>query len=180
VRQPCVVLPVLRQALSTCGHARAAKPVPQGLPLTLYWVCRLHAERGRGARDTAAMERLAREVVERNRAQPGSVRIVHFGDADAPLQQALQHHAEGAIDFRGHVTDWSSQVQGVVVFLSRYEGFGLAAFEAVHAGMAVCVNEAFPPELLAAAPGIRRIRSGEPAIALLEQLHAAAAPASGE
>ena len=45
----------------------------------------------------------------------------------------------------------------VFFFLSNYEGFGLAAYEASQTGTLTIVNEAFPDELISVADNIRRI-----------------------
>ena len=129
--------------------------------LRLNIVCRLISERGRGSRDERAIGRLAREVNDYRLHTGIPASIHHFGECDVPMRQAIESIAPNCISFHGFQRDWLLLSSGPLVFLSKYEGFGLAALEGAKAGRMVFVNEAFPDELLALSLKLVRIRSCE-------------------
>lgn len=162
-RRVDVLWPVTRAELQHAAARTCPTPPPLADPtgVVIHVVCRLARERGRGARDMDALVRLLRECREGQVQGAAFVRVEHFGDCTADIRALLQHEGGSALTFHGFRKDWLSSGHGPVVLLSRYEGFGLAAFEAASAGRTVFVNEAFPDDLLQACTTIRRIRTGQ-------------------
>jgi hypothetical protein len=140
--------------------------------LTIDVVCRLAIERGIGSRDVDALARLLRECRERHAAGGSAVRVRHFGECSPRIQAELQRIGGPIVSFEGYHDDWVAAGRGPVVLLSRYEGFGLAAFEASRAGRLVYVNEAFPDELILLCPSITRILTSSGQAILDQVVHA--------
>jgi hypothetical protein len=149
-----------------------AVPVPPAAPhgdIVLTLACRLFPERGRGARDLHALERLLEEICAWNREQQRKITIVHFGDVHPTIWDRLTKYGP-AICFRGFSEDWVSETEGPAIFLSKYEGFGLAPFEAAQAGRRVFVNEAFPDDLLKLCTSVTRLDTRCGARSILQQI----------
>lgn len=119
--------------------------------------CRLNRERGRGSRDLDALIRLAQEILLDRQHHHPPFWINHYGECAPEVMQHIEMLAPNAIIFNGHKANWIKESKGPVVLLSKYEGFGLAAFEAAAAGRMVYVNQAFPDELIQTSQLIRRI-----------------------
>lgn len=170
-RRADVVWPITDAERDAPGDAHPVTADGDGMPepATIDVVCRLAVERGRGARDLEALERLLAECRERRDGRRTGPSVRHFGDCAPLLRRRLERAGGEAVSFLGHRTDWVRAGRGPVVLVSRYEGFGLAAFEAARAGRQVYVSEAFPDDLMRLCPTIRRLRTatGE---ALLPQL----------
>lgn len=171
LRRRTTVLPVARHELDAARASECKDEVllPH-MPRTFNVVCRLNRERGRGSRDLEGLRRFVREVADWNQCGGVPTVVEHYGECEPAIKAILLKQARGAIRFHGHVSDWICRNSGPLVLFSRYEGFGLAAFEAASAGRQVYVNEAFPHELLAAVPRIRRFRSAISKGSILSQL----------
>jgi hypothetical protein len=171
LRRRMIVLPVARHELDAARDLNSMdKVLPTDMPRTFNVVCRLNRERGRGSRDLEGLSRFVREVADWNQRGGLPTIVEHYGECEPTIKTMLLEQAPDAIRFHGHVSDWICRNSGPLVLFSRYEGFGLAAFEAAGAGRPVFVNEAFPPELLAAVPRIRRFRSATGTASILSQL----------
>lgn len=171
LRRRIIVLPVARHELDAVRAAACMDMVmPPHMPRTFNVVCRLNRERGRGSRDLEGLRRFVREVADWNQCGGFPTVIDHFGECESAIKAMLLEEARGAIRFHGHVSDWICRNNGPLVLFSRYEGFGLAAFEAASAGRQVYVNEAFPHELLAAVPRICRFHSSINNLRILSQI----------
>lgn len=171
LRQRTIVLPVARHELDAVRISACMDMIsPPHMPRTFNVVCRLNRERGRGSRDLEGLRRFVREVADWNQCGGFPTVIDHYGECELTIKAMLLEGARGAIRFHGHVSDWLLRNSGPLVLISRYEGFGLAAFEAASAGRQVYVNEAFPHELLAAVPRIRRFCSEISNRSILSQL----------
>lgn len=172
-RQTVTILPVYRKELDA---AQSLKPIIKILnsqaPRIFNVVCRLNIERGRGSRDIEGLRRFVCEVANWNLSGGFPTVINHYGECEPEIEAMLVKHASGAIRFQGYVADWIHRSKGPLVLFSLYEGFGLAAFEAALAGRQVYVNEAFPPELLVAAPNIHRFFSSVQCGNILSQFDA--------
>jgi hypothetical protein len=159
-RQQLVILPITEDELSGLGEKRFKSTEPKNLKSnTIYLVGRYNKERGLGSRDLKGVTSLAQEVAEYNKNAAVKLSIVHYGESDPEIRTKLMKESNSAITFNGFLEDWVPQVKGDVLFLSNYEGFGLAAFEASKAGLPVYVNEAFPKELISSTTGIKRVYS---------------------
>ncbi len=170
-RRRTTVLPVARHELDAARVSECmGKVFPRHMPRTFNVVCRLNRERGRGSRDLEGLRRFVREVADWNQCGGFPTVIEHYGECEPTIKAMLLEQAQDAIRFYGHVSDWICRNSGPLVLFSRYEGFGLAAFEAASAGRQVYVNEAFPHELLASVPRIRRFYSAMSNPSILSQL----------
>jgi hypothetical protein len=171
-RQRTTVLPITRHELDAARASEyMGRVLPPHLPRTFNVVCRLNRERGRGSRDLEGLRRFVREVADWNQCGGFPTVIDHYGECDPIIKAILLEKAQNSIRFHGHVSEWICRNSGPLVLFSRYEGFGLAAFEAASAGRQVYVNEAFPRELLSAAPRIRRFHSAINNRSILRQLN---------
>ena len=105
------------------------------------------------------MIKLCHEVTEYNDKNKAQIIINHWGNADKNLINLLLKASKGSIKVNGYCKDWLEKIKGVTVFLSNYEGFGLAAYESANYGIPTYVNEAFPIELVKSSPNIKRIKT---------------------
>lgn len=177
-----VILPVTRAELSQVARVPvgAASPsFPGATARRIVFVCRLVPERGRGSRDIDAMLRLCREVSAQRSGGGAGIEVWHFGACAELYRRKIVEILGDGVTFFGVVPNWLEQSQGQYVFLSRYEGFGLAAFEAARAGRNVFVNEAFPNELLQVQERIVRISSGGGKESILSQIYGEAESNTG-
>lgn len=157
--QPAQGLGQRVQAGGQASEAVVGRIADSGRESVIDVVCRLAQERGRGSRDVAALARLLSECRSRLNCGGVPVRVRHFGACAPGIRLQLLAAGGNAVAFQGYRDDWLEAGPGPVVLMSRYEGFGLAAFEAARAGRPVFVNEAFPDDLFEACPSIRRIRT---------------------
>jgi hypothetical protein len=166
-----VILPVTRASV---GIRRPHRLARQGhlRPRHVYMVCRLFTERGVGSRDITALIRLAEEMERANRDLDVDQhwKLIHIGDIASRILWDLKRRCL-PIEFYGYIKNWVEIIDGPLVFLSNYEGFGLAAFEAHQQGCDVYVNDAFPEELLDCCPHIERIISSTGASILEQVIH---------
>lgn len=167
-----VVLPVRRGSIGTNASDSSRRRLascdsPREIVLTT--ACRLFQERGRGSRDLLCLRRLLSECRLATERTGIHHRVEHFGEVHEKI--ATEFRQNGLpITFNGFTSDWISKGGDLCFFFSNYEGFGLAAFEAARAGLQVIVNEAFPMELMEAAPTIKRINTRDASRSLLEQM----------
>ncbi len=132
--------------------------------------CRLEKERGRGSRDLNSIYKLCEEIGLYNLENERSIKIVHYGECDIDIKRCLEVKSRNAIEFKGFDPKWKESLDGSLIFLSNFEGFGLSAFEASQEGFPVYVNEAFPEELLCVCKNIQRIYSRSNHVGILEQI----------
>lgn len=171
-RGPTVVLPFRRDQLNTHAVPPEFKlHVKRGgdAGVVMTTACRLFPERGRGSRDLISLRRLLLECREISLRGGPACRVEHFGDVHETVSANLMRDRLPII-FRGYAADWTRRAGDLCFFFSLYEGFGLAALEASLAGLAVYVNEAFPPELLEIAPSIHRLNTRDLSRPLLGQM----------
>jgi len=170
-RQQRVVLPVTKEELTDLKEKRNTSVETGALNSnSIYLIGRFNKERGVGSRDLKGVTTLAQEVAQYNRKALIKISIVHYGDSDPDIRSKLIKESNDAFSSKGFLEDWLTQVKGDVLFLSNYEGFGLAAFEAAKSGLSVYVNEAFPEELLSCTTGIRRVYSLNTEASILTQM----------
>jgi glycosyltransferase involved in cell wall biosynthesis len=171
-RRRVTVLPLLRQELIAARDLAVGAEGEGSFGIRVFnVVCRLNEERGRGSRDLDALIRFALELARRNRSNEIQFSIEHYGECSDTIRAILLRRAPGVFRFHGHIPDWVRRSRGPIVLFSRYEGFGLAAFEGAMAGRKVFVNEAFPPELIVAAPSILQFDSRAHGDCIFRQLY---------
>lgn len=122
----------------------------------LVTACRLNLEIGSGSRDIKALIRMLEECRNLNSKNDLRHSVLHFGDVHPSIAHKFIDYSD-VIDFCGYKKNWYETSCNVFFFLSNYEGFGLAAYEASQTGTLTIVNEAFPDELISVADNIRRI-----------------------
>ena len=160
-----IVIPILRMEIYKKPSFKTLK-----IFTNINFVCRLANERGSGSKDIDSMLKLGREVKQYNKTLiEQKITIKHFGDINEKIK-ALFNDEDLPIVFFGNKKNWLELSSGPVVFLSKYEGFGLAAFEASIAGRLVFVNEAFPDELRFLCPKLKVLKTKSNASSILSQI----------
>ena len=137
-----VILPFFKKELvsTTC------KPVDVNkMELVFGTAFRLNTERGLGSKDLNAIINFCKRVDEKLKKRGVSFSVKHFGQFEEKLALILQEQIPN-IEFHGYTENWTEHKVDAYFFISRYEGFGLAALEA-SSRAPVYVNEAFPKEL---------------------------------
>ncbi|WP_269622130.1 hypothetical protein [Prochlorococcus marinus] len=168
-KKTIVVLPILNSDLYNRSLAVTINPKSSSKKV-ITLSCRLELEQGSPSKDIPSILRLSNEVSKYNLDNNIQCEIIHFGFCHESIKQILLDASLGSIKFFDYDPLWLNHISNTVVFLSLYEGFGLAPFEASCRGANVFVNEAFPKELLELAPNIHRIVSKDSKISILSQL----------
>lgn len=122
-------------------------------------VARLNIERGRGSRNIKMLEKLLLEIQRYNENANKQITFDHIGEISDEIKGRILRLCD-TVTFHGYVKDWQTKynyTDKIFVYLSNYEGFGLAAFEASVSGNVVAVNNTFPGELFAVCPTIKLI-----------------------
>jgi len=172
-----VILPIWRQSLRNKAYAcsNAIDRFPgsnhnSSNIVDINFVCRLQKEHGNGSRDIDAMLQLVREVRQMNiRSTNYLFRVNHWGEICPAYHDLFTRHSFNSIVFHGYNENWLNKMSGILVCLSKYEGFGLAAYEACSAGYSVVVNQAFPKELLLLCPDIIQVKTNSQCRPILPQ-----------
>ena len=136
----------------------------------INFVCRLFPERGVGSRDFKNMLRLADEIALYNKSNQKKILLNHWGDAENNLIYELKKHSCNYFYNHGFEDEWYLKAKGRMIFISNYEGFGLAPLEAASYGFKTFVNEAFPIELLNCNNSIKRLITKKNKISILNQI----------
>ena len=134
------------------------------------FVCRLFPERGIGSRDFKNMLRLAREIATFNKSSQKKLFLNHWGDAEKTLIYELKKHTNNYFNNYGFENEWYLKARGKMIFISNYEGFGLAPLESASYGFETYVNEVFPIELFNCNKSIKRIITKKNDISILNQI----------
>ena len=122
-------------------------------------VARLNTERGRGSRNIKMLEKLLLEIQLYNEEGNKQVTFDHIGEISDKIKDRMLRLCD-TVTIHGYVEDCHKKYNyddKIFVYLSNYEGFGLAAFEASVSGNIVAVNNTFPGELFAVCPNIKLI-----------------------
>ena len=150
-----IIVPIRKNLLQLNPPENQSTTLP-GNNIVINFVCRMNIERGIGSKDLLSMKNLIRQanyLSEHNNSY--NFLFNHYGEA-SPLLLKEFYSISGPASFvsHGYIKNWQAIGQGVFVFFSNYEGFGLAPFEAYNAGYKVIVNRAFPQELKLLCPNI--------------------------
>ena len=124
-------------------------------------VARLNVERGQGSRNLKLLETLVSEIQEYNKTEQKNITFEHIGEISDGIKASILQRCYTII-FHGYEADWSfrrNYDDKIFIYLSNYEGFGLAAFESYVCGHSVVVNSVFPTELLDVCPDIIKIEN---------------------
>lgn len=113
---------------------------------------RLNTERGIGSKDIEGLISLCIKIDAHLIAKNIEFELQHFGEFEKDLATKMRNSFP-KIKFNGYKNNWISNDVDAYVFLSKYEGFGLAPLEA-SAKKLVFVNDAFPKELFKCSPNI--------------------------
>lgn len=159
-RRAQIVLPLT--AMADCPQALRDTPLARAndAPLYLVTACRLFPEHGLGSRDIAALEQLLQECARHNQAHSRQFHVLHYGDVEECIRQSLTVYSQ-VLTHKGYDADWVRASAAPCFFFSRYEGFGLAAYEAAQHGRLVFVNQGFPQELIETSPNIIPLHTGK-------------------
>ena len=82
--------------------------------------------------------------------------VINFGDVHSSILHKFKDYSD-VIKLCGYKKNWYETPCDVFFFISNYEGFGLAAYEASQTGTLTIVNEVFPDELIHVTNNIHRI-----------------------
>jgi len=125
--------------------------------LTLGTVFRLTEERGIGSKDYAKMIDFLLKMNKCTSNKNIEFKVIHCGDFNEKLQKKITNKFN-KIEFLGFKKNWCSINVDAYFFISKYEGFGLAPYEASFKNL-VFVNDAFPKELFESSPNIYPIEN---------------------
>jgi hypothetical protein len=148
-----VILPILKkeQVISPSQHLNFDKA-----HINFGTAFRLNSERGRGSKDIEGLVLFCKQMDQILKKKGIDFKVTHFGQYEETLKLQLQNEFHN-IEFKGYATDWIEHSEiDAYFFISRYEGFGLAALEA-SSKKPVYVNEAFPEELFSSSTNIHKI-----------------------
>lgn len=149
-----VILPFFKKdlVLEACNRIDVNKP-----ELVFGTAFRLNTERGLGSKDLNAIVNFCKRVNEKLKKKEVAFTIKHFGQFEEKLALLLKEQIPN-IEFHGYTENWTEHKVDAYFFISRYEGFGLAALEA-SSKAPVYVNEAFPKELFSSSPNVHTLES---------------------
>ena len=143
---------------------------PKNCKNNINFICRLFPERGIGSRDLKNMLRLTNEIAEFNKSSEEKIILNHWGDAEESLINEFTYQSDNSFKSHGFKKDWFTRANGKMVFLSNYEGFGLAPLESAAYGFETYVNEVFPKELFFCNNSIKLIITKKNKISILHQI----------
>jgi hypothetical protein len=148
-----VILPILKkeQVISPAQHLSFNTSL-----INFGTAFRLNTERGRGSKDIEGLVLFCKQMDQVLKKKGINFKVTHFGQYEENLKLQIQNEFQN-IEFKGYTSDWieNSEIDAYF-FISRYEGFGLAALEA-SLKKPVYVNEAFPEELFSSSTNIHKL-----------------------
>lgn len=113
-------------------------------------------EKAIGSRDVNSIIKILSMLYNYNKKD---LKLIHYGEIDSYFQKKLSSLNGVKFQSKGYLENWVEESSGIFLFCSRYEGFGLAAYEASMKGYLVYVNNAFPVELSIVCENIIRYNS---------------------
>ncbi len=145
-----VILPILKKekVISPSQTLHFNKP-----QINFGTAFRLNTERGMGSKDLEGLVLFCKQIDKILQQKGIDFKVTHFGQYEDALKLKLKNEFNN-IEFKGYTSNWIENTEiDAYFFISRYEGFGLAALEA-SSKKPVYVNDAFPEELFLSSTNI--------------------------